>query len=137
MLQKILVAVDGSAPSGRAARLAIELAGPSGEVTLAHVVPPMFIPAEIPFAGAPWAEDAVKLGEQMLDDTLKELGQPRVKRVNVMGPPAEALADLALEGKYDLMVVGSKGRGAVSRMLIGSVTDRLVHICRCPTLVVP
>ena len=40
------------------------------------------------------------------------------------------------EGGFDLVVVGSKGRGAVSRVLIGSVTDRLVHICKRPILVV-
>jgi nucleotide-binding universal stress UspA family protein len=46
------------------------------------------------------------------------------------------LAELAESGNFDLVVVGSKGRGAVSRMLVGSITDRLVHICKRPVLVV-
>jgi len=34
------------------------------------------------------------------------------------------------------VVVGSRGRGAVTRVLLGSVADRLVHICKIPVLVV-
>jgi nucleotide-binding universal stress UspA family protein len=34
------------------------------------------------------------------------------------------------------VVVGSTGKGAVQRLLVGSTTDRLVHICRRPVLVV-
>ncbi len=136
-MKKILVAVDGSAASLHAARTALELAAPTGaEVHLVHVVPPAFVPPEVPFGVTPWTEEAMKAGERLLEDTVKELGNPKVARHNLAGSPAERVADLADQEQVDLVVVGSKGRGAVSRVLIGSVTDRIVHICKKPVLVV-
>jgi len=136
-MKKILVAIDGSSAAIHAARTALELARTSGgEVTLAHVVPPVFVPPEVPFGATPFNEAAVKAGERVLEEASKELGAPNLKRVNLTGSPAERLADLADQEGYDLVVVGSKGRGAVSRVLVGSVTDRLVHICKKPVLVV-
>jgi nucleotide-binding universal stress UspA family protein len=135
-MKKILVAIDGSEASMHAARTAATLAkGLSAELTLAHVVPPTFVPPEVPFGVQPWTEEAVKAGERLLENAAKEVGLT-CERQNLTGSPAERLADLAEQGQFDLVVVGSKGRGAVSRVLIGSVTDRLVHICKRPILVV-
>jgi nucleotide-binding universal stress UspA family protein len=52
------------------------------------------------------------------------------------GAPAETLAELAKAGEVDLVVVGHRGRNALSRALMGSVADRLVQICSKPVLVV-
>lgn len=136
-MKKILVAIDGSEPSLHAARMAAQLAEKThGEVTLAYVVPQVLIPAEVPFAAGQLAEEAVKAGEILLEQTTKELGQPGLRRVCLTGSPAERLSELAETEAFDLVVIGSKGRGAVSRVLVGSTTDRLVHICRKPVLVV-
>jgi len=105
-------------------------------VTLAHVVPHVFVPAEVPFDSGRLADEALRGGEIMLTQAAAELGRPAMSRVCLKGTPAESLAELADTGGYDLIVVGSKGRGAVARMLIGSTTDRLVHISRKPILVV-
>ncbi len=135
-MKKILVAVDGSDAASHAVRTAVTLAkGLGAEITLAHVVPPSFVPPEVPFGVQPWTEEAIKAGEQLLEGSAKEAGMT-CERLNLTGSPAERLADVAETGNFDLVVVGSKGRGAVSRMLIGSVTDRLVHICKRPILVV-
>lgn len=136
-MKKILVAIDGSAASVHAARVALELAtGQGGDVTLVHVVPPAFVPPEVPFGIAPWTEEALRGGEKLLEEAVRELGNPKVDRVNLSGAPAETIADYAARERFDLVVVGSKGRNAVARVLIGSVTDRLVHICKTPVLVV-
>jgi nucleotide-binding universal stress UspA family protein len=135
-VKKILVAIDGSDAAMHAVRTAVTIAkGLQAELTLAHDVPPTFVPPEVPFGVQPWTEEAVKLGEKLLEQAAAEAGVT-VARLNVTGSPAERLSDLAEQGNFDLVVVGSKGRGAVSRMLIGSVTDRLVHICKRPILVV-
>ena len=55
---------------------------------------------------------------------------------SVLGPAAETISELADAEGYDLVVVGSTGKGAVKRMLLGSVADRLVHTCTKPVLVV-
>ena len=120
-----------------AARKALELGEKLGaDVTLAHVVPNVFIASEVPFDAASLTEDALRAGEALLTAAAAELGRPNIARVCLRGSPGEALAELSESGQFDLVVVGSKGRGAVSRMLVGSITDRLVHICRRPVLVV-
>jgi nucleotide-binding universal stress UspA family protein len=136
-MKKILVAIDGSEAAMHAGRIAMQLAEKNhGEVTLAHVVPQVLIPAEVPFGAGELAEQAVKAGEILLEQAAKELGQPGLRRVCLTGSPAERLTELAEAENFDLVVVGSKGRGAVSRVLVGSTTDRLVHICKKPVLVV-
>ena len=52
------------------------------------------------------------------------------------GPPARALADAGEDG-VDLLVAGSRGYGPMTRLLLGSVSSRLVAIAPCPVLVVP
>jgi nucleotide-binding universal stress UspA family protein len=136
-VKKILVAVDGSTAALHAARTALTLAQAMGaEVTLAFVTPPAYLPPEVPFSVVAMPEDTAKDAERLLESVVAALGQPKVQRASLNGTPAEAIADYADAGSFDLLVVGSKGRGAVARMLIGSVTDRLVHICRKPVLVV-
>jgi nucleotide-binding universal stress UspA family protein len=51
------------------------------------------------------------------------------------GPPAETLANLAEQEGFDVVAVGHRGRGAVQRLLVGSVADRLAQISRKPVLV--
>lgn len=120
-----------------AIKKALEIAeAMGGELTLAHVVPQVFVPAEVPFDSGRLAEEAVRAGEVLLKQAAAELGRPAMSRICLKGAPGEALAEFAESGGFDLVVVGSKGRGAVSRMLVGSTTDRLVHICHKPVLVV-
>lgn len=120
-----------------AVRKALEISDKMGaEVTLAHVVPHVFVPAEVPFDAGRLAEEALRAGEALLNQAATEIGRPAIPRVCLRGGPGEALAELADTGNFDMVVVGSKGRGAVSRVLVGSITDRLVHICKRPVLVV-
>ena len=52
------------------------------------------------------------------------------------GPPAQAIVKYAEEQQADLIVIGSHGRGAVSRLLLGSVAERVLHLAGRPVLVV-
>lgn len=136
-MKKVLVAVDGSDAAMHAAALALSLTkATGGSITLAYAVPPVFVPPELPFSAAPIMEEAVKAGEKVLREVRERLGSPDVALRCVTGAPAESLAELAQAEGFDLIVVGSKGRGPVSRVLVGSVTDRLVHISPKPVLVV-
>jgi len=51
--------------------------------------------------------------------------------------PADIVADAAREAAADLIVVGTRGHGRISGMLLGSVTQRLLHVAPCPVLAVP
>lgn len=52
------------------------------------------------------------------------------------GSPAHAIVKYAEEQQADLIVIGSHGRGAVSRLLLGSVAERVLHLAGRPVFVV-
>jgi nucleotide-binding universal stress UspA family protein len=137
-MKKILAAVDGSIPSIHAAKKALELARAVGaDVTLVHVAPPSVLPGDVPLAPMVELREAeLARGASILKDVATTLEGAKVATLNLLGPPAEVIADTAMDDGYDLVVVGNKGRGAVSRVLLGSVADRLVHICKRPVMVV-
>lgn len=137
-MKKILAAVDGSLASIHAAKKALELATAlRAELALVHVTPPTVLPGDMPVAPMVDLREAeLARGAAILKDVLGTLERKDIKTQNLLGPPAEVIADLAMDDGYDLVVVGNKGRGAVSRVLLGSVADRLVHICKRPVMVV-
>ncbi|MHB8873058.1 MAG: universal stress protein [Myxococcaceae bacterium] len=140
-MKRILVAVDGSESSLHAARLAAELAAKLGaRLTLAYACVPMVYPAEtawVPVADVERAAEAH--GQEVLKAAVAALREQgfEASTLIVHGPAAETLADAAkVDEDIGLVAVGSRGRGAVARVLLGSVADRLVHICPKPVLVV-
>lgn len=136
-MKKILVGVDGSEVSVRAAAQAFELAkAHKGSVTLAYVLPPFAVPVDA--AWAPLAEiqaAETQRGAQVLAEVRASLGNPECLEIVKIGPPAETLAELAQAEGFDLVVVGSTGKGMVRRILVGSTADRLVHVSSKPVLV--
>jgi nucleotide-binding universal stress UspA family protein len=55
---------------------------------------------------------------------------------HVVGTPGDAIAEEASAGKYDLVVLGSHGHGAVGSMLLGSVAARVIAQCKTPVLLI-
>lgn len=60
-----------------------------------------------------------------------------VRARRLTGPIADAVADACLEDDVDLLVVGSRDYGPLRRALLGSVSNRLIHIASCTVLLVP
>ncbi len=139
-MKRILVAVDGSESALRAARMAADVAIRFGaRLTLAYVVPRLLLPPDVYGLTVAEVEREQRAhADELIHEALAKLGEPGVDvETNVLnGPPAESLAEAAAAPDVDLVVVGSRGKGAVKRMLLGSVSDRLVHICPKPILVV-
>ncbi len=139
-MRRILVAVDGSDPSQKAAQLAADIAARFGaKLTLAYVVPRLLLPPDVyGLTLADVEREHRAYAEKLVADALVRLGEPGVATDTqvLFGSPAETLADAALAADVDLVVVGSRGRGAVVRTLLGSVSDRIVHISPKPVLVV-
>ena len=142
MLKHIVVGVDGSAPSRHAARYAQGLAEQTGsKLTVVFVTEaPQILPIG-PLGGyvatsKPPSAAELSAIEALLNDIAAE--RPNVvteKRVEI-GSPADTLCQVASHTQADMVVVGARGMGATARVLLGSVSDRVVHHAPCPVLVV-
>jgi nucleotide-binding universal stress UspA family protein len=139
-MKRILVGVDGS----REANLAIETAAGIARSTGAGVTLAYVVPKRPPPGAGQLAPDLVRADglEQSYTAGLLHEAEMLCSDAGVTpdtetltGPIAETLADLAGSDGYDLIVVGHRGRGGVTRVLLGSVADRLLQISPRPVLV--
>ena len=132
----ILLCYDGSAEAGRALERVAELAAavPS-RVTVVSVAEPLY-------RNPPWTGYADPREEQahrrLLDDALEELRRRGVhaESAEPTGDTGSSIVDAARERRADLVVVGSRHRGLVERLLFGSVSAELVVDAPCDVLVV-
>lgn len=143
----IVCGVDGSADSKAALAVAVRYASRLGaRLVLAHVVE--YVPEPDPAIGPMGAgsframrpefeEEQVKAGERLVERMAHDAGISDAERRVVLGHPGERLADLADEEEAELIVVGSRGRGAFKSAFLGSVSSGLVGVARCPVLIVP
>jgi nucleotide-binding universal stress UspA family protein len=139
-MKRILVAVDGSETAQKAARMAADIALRFGsQLTLVYVVPRLLLPPDVyGLTLADVEREHRAYAEKLMDEALVKLGEPAIKTDTLIlyGSPAEAIAETAASQDVGMVVVGSRGRGAVARVVLGSVSDRLVHISSKPVLVV-
>jgi nucleotide-binding universal stress UspA family protein len=133
--KRIVLALDFSETSLAAARLALELAAPHTEVTLAHVAPRT--------STIPWGSTAVPYQgdpDAAVDRVLQRLAPPfnvRITPAVVHGDVATELLDLATRQRADLIAIGAHGHGPPLRTTIGAVTTRVVRCATCSVLVAP
>jgi len=138
MFKNILLAVDGSEYSHRALNYARSLAGRyKANLWIVHV-----------FAHTSdllGYEDFEKLfakrksaGQVILDKAKKMLGSItfKVEEELLYGSEAEAILKAAENRQADLIVMGTRGFGAVKGMLVGSVSRKVIHLAACPVMVV-
>ena len=122
-MKKILVAYDGGEPAHRALELAADLAQRfQAKVGVVSVIPirPSRVPAN------PWDDRAVHTTE--LAEAKAILAKHGIEPVlyEPAGDPAVTIEKIADEGGYDMVVVGSRGLGLLSRALQGSVSEHVV-----------
>jgi nucleotide-binding universal stress UspA family protein len=124
-LKKILVGVDGSEYAEKALRRAIEIAKSfSAEVTVVNVY------------HVPTGQD---VSQKILDKAKDVLDDARVKckLVSVLSPNTpKVITDMAEDEKFDLIVVGSRGMGAIKAYLIGSVCNKICYDSPVSVLIV-
>jgi nucleotide-binding universal stress UspA family protein len=139
-MKKILVATDGSAASLEAVQFGLELAEEhAAEVTFVHVVPvldrsfadgigvPAARPHQIDEVDRKPLQDALALATERDVDAKAEL---------LAGIPADEIVAYADDLDADLVVLGSRGRGALATALLGSVSRAVLHEAHRPVLVV-
>ena len=148
MFQKILVGVDGSESAIKAVTLAAGLSKNFGsQLVLAHVVQVSAI-----------AEQAIKMSatehlkenpktimEKLSQDVLDQARQHALQAgasedgiatVTADGDQARQIIEAAKRLKSDLIVVGSRGRGRLEGLLLGSVSQKVAALAPCPCLIV-
>jgi nucleotide-binding universal stress UspA family protein len=137
----IVVGVDGSAGSDAALEFAIEESALRGLPL--RIVCAWELDA-LEHAGAafvPSAELVTEVEERARDvrdaalATAERAGSARVEALAVEGHPARVLAEQARDAR--LLVIGTRGRGGFSSLLLGSVSQSVVHHAACPVTIVP
>jgi nucleotide-binding universal stress UspA family protein len=142
----VICGVDGSVDSQAALGVAVELAT---RLRLTLVLANVVEPSHETYAGTASLGRAVsrpllqtndhqvEAADARLEELAEMMGLERAKRRVVVGYAAERLADVADEEGAELIVVGSRGRGAFRAAFLGSVSTSLIGVARCPVLVVP
>jgi nucleotide-binding universal stress UspA family protein len=141
MFANIIVPVDGSEPSNQAIDLACSLSKALGaKVTLCHVVPVPRPPHDGGgFAREEILDEEVKGGHAVLETARARAASKGISPATVLqsGPVAEAVLDEARTRGCDAIVMGSRGRGAVARAVLGSVTYDVIHRSSLPVIIAP
>lgn len=138
MFKTIIWATDGSETADRALPTALDLTAESkGKLLVVHADERLGGRS----AGAPVLADEEDVQAALTSKVsdLKQSGVDATFRV-VHGTnidPADLIADVAKEVDADLIIVGTRGHGRVAGMLLGSVTQQLLHVAPCPVLAVP
>ena len=134
MLKKILAPTDFSELSVRGVRYACELAKDVGaEVTILNVV----TVDESGINKGEMGEHKQRLDEFVAKNVADVSANLRISKLVNAGQAYFAIIDCAENERIDLIVISSHGRSGLSRMLIGSVTDKVLRGASCPVLVVP
>ncbi len=138
--EKILLATDGSEDAMVATRAAIDLSNGAGsELHVVHAfefVPPReFMSVALRLKNVSYFSGQ---GHQLLDEQAEQIGEAggRIAGAHLRtGSPVDEILSVAEEIGAGLIVVGSRGLGGVKRLLMGSVSEGVVHHAPCPVLV--
>lgn len=140
---KILVATDGSKDANLAVSVTVDLSERTGaELHVVHAwqgPPPMAYPAASRDYYLAYEREAEREAGGLLERQVEWIRTSGgiVARAHLRrGRPAEEISGLAKNLGADLVVVGSRGAGTVKRLVTGSVSERIVQLAPCPTLVV-
>jgi nucleotide-binding universal stress UspA family protein len=146
MIKKILVPVDGSAPSIHAALMAVRVvAKEGGEIHLLYVVKPYSGDySGVTFTGFQLPEDLAakvndewkKIADSIVDRVAQEIQNAdiTIHRIVAKGDPVSLICKVAQEGNFDLISIGSRGVGGVVGIL-GSVSSRVSQCALCPIII--
>lgn len=143
MVEKILVAIDGSDQAWRAQDLASDIAKLYGaELTILHVIPyetlPKGLRAYAQVEGVPIEEETARfhysrtLGDKLTDaaeQRARKKGLVRVSCVVAEGNPADKILSAAAD--VDMVFLGSRGVSDAKGLLMGSVSHKVANLTTC------
>lgn len=138
MFKKILVAVDGSQHGQKAARVAGEMTRRYESelwIVVAYDVLPKYL-------GEPNLQEAitqrVNQSEEIYAGATQEIGEisQAVHKEILEGPAAEAILSVADACNVDLIIMGTRGLGGLTSVLLGSQSQKVVGQASCPVLLI-
>ena len=138
MFKNVLIAVDGSEYSNKALTYAKNMAQIyNATLWLVHVLAHT--------SDLLGYEDYEKLyakrkhaGQSVLDDALAELGESNLEihQELLEGSEPDSILSCAKKKQADLIIMGTRGMGALKGLLVGSVSRKVIHLASCPVMVV-
>jgi nucleotide-binding universal stress UspA family protein len=157
LITKILVGLDGSENSEKSLDYALEIADKfSASILILNVFqpPPEFeyklnsfqqtpatgYPVDYPSDVTSFIKDLGKMHQQVLSRATERAAKlkPRIKITAELkeGDAAVQIVETAVNGKFDLIVLGHRGDNKIKELFLGSTTERVAHQARCAVLIV-
>lgn len=149
MIEKVLVAVDGSVHSLKAVQYAAEIAGAcKAKLSILTVLKPQKVPkvseelrkyAQLEHIDNADYEAIKLLSSDLLShaaDVAKKIGATEVETAVETGPVARTIVNTAVKKKVSMIVIGSRGLGNIEATLRGGVSHRVELLASCPVLTV-
>ncbi len=134
VVRHLVLAVDGSSASDKAVKFLMRHINPTPDgpnrepimVTVVHAIPQVKYP------------EVREIGKGLVQRYGEKLAKTgyQVREALRLGKPADEILTVAGKEKADLIVTGAKGLGAIGRVLLGSVSTRVVQHAKCGVLVV-
>lgn len=136
IIRPIVVPFDFSKHAMEALRKAVAIANDPNQVHVVHVLPFM-IPTE---PGVVWAtvddEERIRHALKSMTEklTVNEFGNLQLDVR--LGDPGQVITELAEELQAEMIIIGSHGRTGLTRLVLGSVAERVTRLAHCPVLIV-
>lgn len=139
-MKRILVAADGSASAAEATAFAVELAAEhESELIFVHVVPALdVIPASAMWLGGAVIHEPSKADRAVLEDAAAIAAEHGIVPTTALlkGNTVDEIVAFADSHDVDLIVIGSRGHGAIANALLGSISRGVLTESKRPVLVV-
>ncbi len=142
MFARVTVAVDGSPSSDRALDVAIDLAKRYGsELSVLSVAPlvPLYVPGSEPYIPTEIPDSEIKYYRGLVDSAVAKAeaaGISAVTGVALEGVIVDEIIAHLDQHPPSVLVMGSRGLSGAKRLLLGSVSDAVVHHAKCPVPIV-
>jgi len=137
MIQRILVALDGSKNSIRALRNAIQIANQTESLIIGILVIQSF-PTGMGLMKTRTGKEVSKHSKQIMQTAKAMCARKRVKFFETVeyGEEGKTIVSFAQKNEIDLIAIGSRGMGKVGEIFLGSTSNYVVHSSKIPVLIV-
>jgi len=138
LYQRILLAVDGSEHSLRAAQEAIKIASLSTNCVIEVVLVAEFSKAKDEVLHSQGKEELENSRRKRISPVEKKLQAKDLSyEVKILhGVPGPTIVDYANKGTFDIVIIGSRGLNTLQEMVLGSVSHKVAKRVNCPVMIV-